>query len=97
MTWWLRRAGPIARGTSGEGEVVDPVHLQQQRLADVVTQQLEASRVHQVTDIVAHAREEVVEADDIVALLYQTLAEMRADESGAAGNQHPHVLSRPLR
>jgi hypothetical protein len=57
---------------------------------DVVPDQLEASAVQQVDNIISRASEEVVEADDFVAGVDQPLAEMGPHKPGAPGNQYPH-------
>jgi hypothetical protein len=72
------------------GEVVDLPDREQERLAYIVTQQLEPAGVQQVADVVAPPREEVVQTDDFVTLGDQTLTEMRADESGPTRDQHLH-------
>jgi hypothetical protein len=41
----------------------------------------------QVEDVVLRAREEVVNAQDLVAALEQVTAEVRAEETGAAGDE----------
>ena len=42
-------------------------------------------------------RIEVVEANDFVALGQQRLDQMRTNEAGGAGHQHPrHLLARPI-
>jgi hypothetical protein len=40
-----------------------------------------------VPDVVHAARGKIVEQDDVVAAIEQTLREVRANEAGAAGNQ----------
>lgn len=40
-----------------------------------------------MADVVFAAGEEVVEADDVVAVRYQTIAKMRTQEAGAAGDE----------
>ena len=50
--------------------------------------QLEVRPAEQVGDVGLLAGEEVVEADDVVPLLDQPLAEVRAEEAGAAGDQN---------
>jgi hypothetical protein len=69
------------------GEVVDLVHLDDDRLRHVVAQELEPVIVEEVLDVLAGAGEEVVEADDLVAGAEQLLAEVRAEKSGAAGDE----------
>ena len=70
------------------GEVEDLVDLHGQRLLHVVADQLEARVVEQVLDVGARAGEEVVEAHDLVPIGEQALAQMRAEEAGAAGDQN---------
>jgi hypothetical protein len=58
-----------------------------------VAEHLETGVVEQVLDVVAPAGEEIVEADDLVPLGEQTIAQVGADEAGAAGDQYPHGFS----
>ena len=43
---------------------------------------------HQVLDVGQVAGDEVVHADDLVAFGQESLAQVRADEAGATGDQH---------
>ena len=45
-------------------------------------------------DVALGAREKVVEADDVVPRFNQPVAQMRADESGAAGHQDGFAIER---
>jgi len=67
--------------------VEHPVELDDDRLGDVVAEQLEAMVVEQVIDVAALPGEEVVEAQDLVPHAEQTLAQVRADEASAAGHE----------
>ncbi len=49
--------------------------------------QLEIRVVEEMGDVVLGAGEEVVETDDVVAFSEQALAEMAAEEAGAAGDE----------
>ena len=49
--------------------------------------ELEMRVVEQVLDVVLGAGEEVVDAEHVVAALQQPLAQMRAEEAGAAGDE----------
>ncbi len=69
------------------GEVVDLVDLDVERKRHVVADELEARMVVQVLDVALGAGEEIVDAEHLVALLQQPVAQMRAEESGAAGDQ----------
>ena len=50
--------------------------------------QLEIRPVEQMRDVGLLAGEEIVEADDVVSLLDQPLAQMRAQKAGPAGHQN---------
>jgi hypothetical protein len=67
--------------------VVDLIHLDDVRLDDVVTDELEMVVTEEVLDISARSGKEVVEAGDFVAVSQQTFAKVRAQEAGAAGHQ----------
>ena len=71
------------------GEVVDLVDLDEQRERHVVPDELEARVVVQVIDVALGAGEEVVDAEHLVALLEQAVAEVGAEEAGAAGHEDP--------
>ena len=68
--------------------VVDAVALDPVRLGHVVADQLEVGLLEQLGDRAALRREEVVHADDLVALAQQPLAHVRAEEAGAARDEH---------
>ena len=72
----------------GTGEVVDLVHLHVERKRHVVPDELEARMVVQVVDVPLVAGEQVVDAEDLVPLLEQPIAQMRAEEAGAAGDEY---------
>jgi hypothetical protein len=74
----------------GAGEVVDPVDRKENRNYHVVADEFEAGAADQVGDVVAAAGEEVVETDDVVAVLEESLAEVRADEARASGDENFH-------
>jgi hypothetical protein len=52
-----------------------------------VSQDLKTLDIEQVLDIRSAAGEEVVEADDVVALCQEPFADVGADETGAAGDE----------
>ena len=58
--------------------------------------QLEVRMGQEVEDIVFASRKEIVEADDVVALPEQPLAEVRAEKTGAAGDQNFLHVDLPL-
>jgi hypothetical protein len=57
-------------------------------MLDVVPEKLEARVRKQVLDVGPPPGEEVVEADDLVPLGDQAFAQMRAKESGTAGDKN---------
>ena len=56
-------------GRSGASEVVDLVDLEPDRLRDVVANQLEVGELQQVFDVGFLAGKEIIETNDVVALL----------------------------
>jgi hypothetical protein len=69
------------------GQVVDLVDLDIERKGHVVAHQLEVRAFQQMGDVVLGPGEEVVETNHVVAFGEQTLAEVAAEEAGAAGNE----------
>ena len=69
----------------------DAIDLEQDRLDDVVADELEARMALEMLDIGALAAEEVVQADDVVPVAQQPLAQMRSEKSRAARHQCSHV------
>lgn len=53
--------------------------------------QLEVWVIEQMQDVVFGAGEEVVQADDIVAVVQQSFAQVRAEEAGTAGDERAGV------
>src|SRR5262249_38346720 len=69
------------------GEVVDPVDLDDDRLRDVVADELEARLAEEGLDVLARAGEKIVEAHDLMPLAEQALAEVGAEKTGATGDE----------
>ena len=69
------------------GEIVDLVDLDIEREGHVVAHELEARMAEQVLDIALGAGEQVVDAEHLMALAEQPVAQVRAEEAGAAGHQ----------
>jgi hypothetical protein len=80
------------RGGGRTGKIVDPVHLELERIDDVVPDYLEARIGSQVLDVGFPAGEEIIKADDLVTLVDQAFAQMRTQESGSAGNKYSHWM-----
>jgi hypothetical protein len=71
----------------GAGEVPDLVHLDVQGKGDVVAQQLEVAVRQCIAQVLLGAGVEVVHAQHLAPRGEQRLAQVRAEESGAAGDQ----------
>ena len=61
-------------------------------IGDVVLDKLESRVAEQMGDVLGPAREEVVHADDFAAFFQQQVAQMRPQETCAAGDQHAHYV-----
>ena len=86
----------VMAGRGRTGQIVDLVNLQPDGQCDVVADQFEIRPRQQVADVGLLAGEEVVQADDVVTVGDQALAEMRAEKAGPAGDQdsldRPHEI-----
>lgn len=71
------------------GEMQDIVQFARyvDKLGDIVVVVLEVFLLKQVFDVVEAAGEQVVHADDLVAFGEKAVAEVRADETGGAGDE----------
>src|SRR5262249_47549483 len=78
----------VVNGRGRAGEVVDLVDLDIERKRHVVTHELEVVVIEQMLDIALRAGEEIIDANDVGAIREQTIAEVRAEETGASGNQY---------
>ena len=56
------------------------------RLDDVVANELELRIIPEVLDVALRAGEEIVEAQNLVPVVEQPVAQVRSDETGATGN-----------
>ncbi len=73
-------------GRRGAREVVDLVDLEEQRVRDVVPDELEVRPAQEVLDVLLPARKKVVQTDHLFPALEQGLAQVRAQESGGTGD-----------
>ena len=78
----------VVNGRCRAGEIVDLVDLDIERESNVVTYQLEPLSADEMGDVALGAGEEIIDADDVRAPLQQALAQMRAEEAGAAGHEN---------
>ena len=87
----LDRVVLIVDRRRGAGEIVDLVDLHIERKRHVVAHQLEMRVVEQVLDVALGAGEEVVDAQDVMTLCDQTIAQVAAEKAGATGHQNAFV------
>ena len=66
----------------------DFIYLDKKRMNHVLAYDFKIGMIHQVNDVGFIAGEEVVKAQDFVALCKQSFTEMRADKSGSARDQY---------
>jgi hypothetical protein len=76
----------IVNRRCGTGQVVDRIDLHIKRKGDVVAKELEIRISHQMGDISLGSRVEIVDTEDIVSVLEETLAEMGAQKPGPSGH-----------
>ncbi len=100
----LRRLNGIVLVVDGgcrTGEIVDLINLDVERECHVVTHEFEAGMADQVPDVLLRTGEEIVDAEHIVTERKEAVTQVRAKETGAAGDQntstirHQSLLSRP--
>src|SRR3989344_4230558 len=88
----LHRIELVVDRRSRAGQVVDLVHLDVERERHVVAQQLKMRITDEMGDVVLGAGEEIVHAQHVVPVGDQPLAEVRAQEPGAAGDQDAFAI-----
>ena len=86
-------------GDAGTREIVDLVDFQIERESDVVPDDLEIRIADNVRDVLLAPGIEIVDANDVAAVGQEPFAQVRAEKSGPAGDQHAllvgHALPRP--
>jgi hypothetical protein len=75
-------------GTCRAGQVVDLIGFHIERKRDVVTLQFEVGVAVKMSYIPLRPREEVVDAEHLMSVPDQAIAQMRAEKARAAGNQY---------
>jgi hypothetical protein len=85
----LNRVVLVMDRRSGTGQVVDLVHLDIQGEIDVMPKQLESAMVEQVRDPVPGGRVKIVHTQDFMPPRQQKITQMRSQEAGPTGHQHP--------
>lgn len=77
-------------GASRARQVEDAIDFEKNRFRDIVTEQFEVGVIPQMLHVYPTTRKEIVEANDLVPVREQTLAQMTSQESGSAGDQATH-------
>ena len=93
----VEREAQVVDRAGGAGQVEDEVHrlVDEPGLRQVLVDEDEVGAVLDVLDVLERARVEVVHAHHAVALLEQVVAEVRAEKTGAAGDNrstHPTLM-----
>ena len=78
-------------------EIVNLIYLQQNWIDNVMADQFKIRPTQQMSYVGFLAREKIIEADDIVSILNETLTQMGTQKPCTASNQNPfdhfHLLS----
>jgi len=74
---------------SRTSKVVNLIHLGKKGVNDIMTQEFKIRMTQEMTDVISAPGKKVVDADHVVTLVDQAVAEMRADKARTAGNQNP--------
>jgi hypothetical protein len=74
------------RWRSWTGKIVNLIDFELVGIADIVTNQLKTWMAEQVFDVALSTREEIVQAQHLIAFIEEPFAEMRTEKSGAAGD-----------
>lgn len=88
----LDLVGLVRNRTCRAGEMVDLVHFDDERLDDVVTDELKIGMPDPLGEVVLLAGEKVVEDEHFVTHEHEAIHQMRADEAGASRNENPFLL-----
>ena len=87
----LDRIVLVVRRRGRAGEVVNLIHLKLEGLNHIVPHELKVRVAHQVQHIALTTREKVVHANDLVALVEQTLTQMGSQKTRTSGDQDSHA------
>lgn len=74
---------------SGASKVIDLINLQQNRLNDVVSNELKPRVPKMMNQIIFPPREEIVNHDDLIASINQLINQMATNEPGPTGDHKP--------
>ncbi len=85
----LHRVELVVDGGGGTGQIIYFVHLHMQRKGDIVAHHLKMGVVQHRCDMFAGAGKEIIDTEDLIPIVQQSLTEMRAKKAGSACDQYP--------
>ena len=77
------------RWRGGTSQIVDLIHFDEEGKGHVVPNQFEHRVVHQVRDILLAARIEIVDTENFMTRVEQTIAEVGPQKAGTPGHRNP--------
>ena len=81
----------VVRRRSRAGKIVDAVHLELEWVDHIMANKFEAGIPQKMVDIGLASGEEIIETDDFMPLLDETIAKMGTEKSGSAGDEDTHM------
>src|ERR1700722_10188770 len=78
------------RGWRGEVEDIIDLAGHFERVRDIAADELEPGIAEQMNDVFGRAGDQIIDRNDFVTLREESIAEMRADEARAAGDECSH-------
>lgn len=88
----LDRVVLVMNRGSRASQVVDLIHLEQDRLDHIMPDELKPRISEMVQKVLLPSREEVVNNDHTVTAFYQTVHQMAPHETGPTSHQHPQTF-----
>jgi hypothetical protein len=74
------------------GKIVNFIHFNMQRETDIVTDEFKVAVIQKMEDILSAASEKIIDAKNLMPLLKQFLAEVRAEEACAPDNENSFLF-----
>jgi hypothetical protein len=81
VVWWR----------SWTSEIIDSVYLELEGIDHVMAYEFKAGIPQKMLDIGLASGEEIIETDDFMLLLDETIAKMGTEKSGSAGDEDTHM------
>ena len=87
----------VVNGRGRTGQIVDLIHLHEQREGHVMAHQLKTPVVHELFHIGAGTGKKVVHTENFMPLIQQTRAQMRPQKARTARHKNPFPQMHGLR